>query len=245
MLGVPPAGLGQGAVRQRAVHHKSRGGTGLIAGQPISQADPFTVPGQSFVFSTTGVGRRSRRIVSVADDFTVPAGQRWDLDSVTLFAFQVSQTTPTVTSIRINLWSAAPESRRLTHLRPDRCHSRRSPRVGAAGGAGRVRRPSRIVEFNEHGAAGVCVHGAAGRACGSGVPDPETYWLEWSFEGWIFVVERIRSVGHAAEPGEQSLMRLFNALNSADTRDWSEGGRVRRGASDGRVRELPFVLGGT
>src|SRR3954453_705604 len=79
------------------------GGAGAIAGLPISNADGFTVPGSSFLFSTTGIGATISANTSVADDFTVPVGQTWDLDTLTVYAFQTSQTTATITSVRVNL----------------------------------------------------------------------------------------------------------------------------------------------
>ena len=51
VLGAAPAGLGAVLYDNGPIITNPRGGTGLIAGQPISQADPFTVPGQSFVRS--------------------------------------------------------------------------------------------------------------------------------------------------------------------------------------------------
>src|SRR5436190_8771006 len=69
------------------------GGTGTILGLPISNPDPFTIPGQSFTFYTTGVAATVATNTASAEDFTVPTGQVWDLDSVTLYAFQTSQTT--------------------------------------------------------------------------------------------------------------------------------------------------------
>ena len=53
------------------------GGTGTIAGQPISSADGFNVPGSTFLFSTTGIGATQPNGNAVADDFTVGPGG-WD-----------------------------------------------------------------------------------------------------------------------------------------------------------------------
>ncbi len=81
------------------------GGTGAIAGQPISRPQP--VPNSSLVSTTPGISATTAFGIRVAEDFTVPAGG-WDLDSVKLFAFQSSQTLPTITSAKINLWTSAP-----------------------------------------------------------------------------------------------------------------------------------------
>jgi hypothetical protein len=86
------------------------GGTGAIAGLPISRADGFNIPGSTFLFSTTGVNATNAIGTWLAEDFTVPQGEVWTINTLTFYAFQTSQTTPTVTSIRVNFWDAAPYS---------------------------------------------------------------------------------------------------------------------------------------
>jgi hypothetical protein len=86
------------------------GGTGSIAGLPISRADGFNVPGSTFLFSTTGVNATNAIGTWLAEDFTVPEGESWTISQLTFYAFQTSQTTPTVTSIRVNFWDATPYS---------------------------------------------------------------------------------------------------------------------------------------
>lgn len=224
----------------------SNGGTGAIAGQPISQADPFTVPGQSFIFSTTGVGATVSANVSVAEDFTVPAGG-WDLDRVRLFAFQTSQTTPSVTSIRVNLWTAAPFSAGSPLPRPDPL-----PQPVLAAALVLSAGPGTFIAHRQSTTGTATVRPVFSYSVSlDGLPDggrlnPGQYWLEWSFEGAsspsanVFVplvTPRDAVSGHNA--------RLFNALNSADTRDWFEGreGFVA-GVSEGRAYSLPFTLEG-
>jgi hypothetical protein len=85
------------------------GGTGTIAGQPISNCDGFTVPGSTFNFSTTGVAATVATNTALADDFVVPQGG-WDLDALTIYAFQTSQTTASVTQVHVNLWTETPYS---------------------------------------------------------------------------------------------------------------------------------------
>lgn len=223
------------------------GGTGAIEGQPISQADPFTVPGQTFVFSTTGVGATMSLNVSVAEDFTVPAGG-WDLDRVTLFAFQTSQTAPSVTRVRVNLWTAAPFSAGSPEPRPDPL-----PQPVLASALVLDAGPGTFVAHRQSSTSTATVRPVFSYTVSlDGLPDggrlaAGTHWLEWSFDGAsspsanVFtplVTPRSLVDGHNA--------RLFNALNSADTRDWFEGreGFVA-GVSDGRAYSLPFVLEGT
>lgn len=223
------------------------GGTGPIAGQPISQADPFTVPGQSFIFSTTGIGATISANVSVAEDFTVPAGG-WDLDRVTLFAFQTSQTAPSVTGVRINLWTAAPFSAGSPSPRPDPL-----PQPVLAAAILLDAGPGTFVAHRQSSTSTATERPVFSYTVSlDGLPEggrlgPGTYWLEWSFAGATspsanvftpLVTPRTLIENHNA--------RLFNALNSADTRDWFEGreGFVA-GVSDGRAYSLPFVLDGT
>ncbi|MBX3357331.1 MAG: hypothetical protein KF745_02775 [Phycisphaeraceae bacterium] len=224
------------------------GGTGAIAGLPISQADGFTVPGSTFIFSTTGIGATVPANVSVAEDFTVPAGPGWDLDSVTLFAFQTSQTTPTVTSVRLNLWTAAPFSAGSPAPLPDPLPQPvlSVPLTLAAG-------PGTFVAHRQSPTSTSTVRPVFSYTVSldslpnGGVLAPGTYWLEWSFEGAATPSSNVfvpLVSPRTAVPEHNA--RLFNALNSSDTRDWFEGreGFVA-GESEGRAYSLPFVLGGT
>src|SRR4051812_27319706 len=61
------------------------GGTGAIAGLPISSADPYT----GSTAGTLGFAATVATSTAAAEDFVIPAGiGGWDLDSVTLYAFQ-------------------------------------------------------------------------------------------------------------------------------------------------------------
>jgi len=75
------------------------GGNGSIAACPSAHPDPFTFPGLSrALFYTTGVAATVATNTAAAEDFTVPPGETWDLNSVTLYAFQTGQTSATVPS---------------------------------------------------------------------------------------------------------------------------------------------------
>lgn len=226
------------------------GGTGAIAGQPISQADPFTVPGSSFVFSTTGVAATVATSTAAAEDFTVPAGETWDLDRVTLFAFQTSQTSPTITAVRINLWAAPPHSAGSPAPLPDPLPAPvlREPIVVDAG--------TGIFVAHRQGATGTgtvrpvfAYTVSLNDLPDGGLLNAGTYWLEWAFEGAASPSANVFMP--LVSPRDQIVSpsihnaRLLNALNSADTRDWFEGreGYVA-GQSEGRAYSLPFVLEG-
>lgn len=227
------------------------GGTGSIAGLPISQAESFTMPGSSLTFSTTGVAATVATSTAAADDFTVPEGETWDLASVTLFAFQTSQTTPTITRVRINLWTAAPFS---------------------AGSPAPVPNPlprpvleQPLILDARHGVFVAHRQGSSGTSTvrpvyaytvslddlpEGGLLGPGTYWLEWAFEGASSPSANVfmplvtpRDQAGATLPHNA---RLLNALNSSGTRDWFEGreGFVA-GQSEGRAYSLPFILEGS
>jgi hypothetical protein len=225
------------------------GGTGSIAGLPISQADGFTVPGQSFIFSTTGVGATVSSNTSVADNFVVPAGG-WDLDSVTLFAFQTSQTTPSVTSIHINLWTAAPYSAGSPAPVPDPLPQPvlASPLVLPAGdGRFVAHRESTTGTSTERPVFAYTV--SLDGLPNGGVLAPGEYWLEWSFDGALSPSANVFTPLVTPRGDAFDLnARQYNALDgqASSPRVWFEGreGYVA-GVSDGRGFALPFVLQGS
>jgi hypothetical protein len=227
------------------------GGTGSIAGQPISQADGFTVPGQSFIFSTTGVGATVSQNTSVADNFVVPAGSGgWDLDSVTLFAFQSGQTTPSVTSIHINLWTAAPYSAGSPGPLPDPL-----PQPVLAAALVLPAGPGTFVAQRESTTGTSTVRPVFAYTVslndlpGGGVLGPGEYWLEWSFDGALSSSPTVFTpLVTPRTSAFDTNARQYNSLDGQATspRVWFEGreGFVS-GVTDGRGFALPFVLQGT
>lgn len=224
------------------------GGTGGIAGQPISQSDGYNIPGSQFLFSTSGVGATVLANTAVAEDFTVPAGG-WDLDTLTVYAFQTSQTAASVTQVHVNLWTDTPYSAGSPDAPPVLpqpvlaqslvltagtgtfiCH-RQSPT-----GTSTVRPVfAYTVSLNDLPNAGVLSEGR--------------YWIQWSFLGATspsqnvftpLVTPRTAVTGHNA--------RLLNSIDGSATgpRVWFEGreGFVA-GVQEGRAYELPFELGGS
>jgi len=227
------------------------GGTIGIAGLPISNADGFTIPGQSFTFSTTGVGGSYLYDNALADDFTIPPGETWELGSVKLFAFRSTTTVPAITAVKINLWTAPPFNQFSPLPLPSElptpvlaqalivpvvqgplsCHRQSVTSTT-------TNRPvyEYVVDLSGLGASG---------ELGAG-----TYWLEFAFVNESLalpqnllvplVTPRTAVTGHNA--------RLYNALDGqpASPRAWFEGreGYVA-GVTEGRAYELPFVLSGT
>ncbi len=244
LAAVPPA-LAQPLFTNGPLITQPTGGTGAIAGQPLSNADGFTFPGQTFIFSTTGVGATIPADTSVADDFTV-TGSGWDLDAVTLYCFQTSQTTPTITTITINLWTAPPFSANSPAPVPDPLLA--TPLTLAAG-------PGTFVCHRESPTSTSTVRPVFSYTVSlDGLPNggrlaPGTYWLEWSFNGAAapsqnvfvpLVSPRTAVTDHNA--------RLYNAVDGQPTmpRSWFEGREgYSAGVSEGRAYELPFVLLGS
>lgn len=223
------------------------GGTGSIAGMPISNADGYTVPGSSFVFSTTGTNATAAINTAVAEDFVVDQGG-WRIDALTVYAFQTSQTTATVTRVHVNLWTETPYSAGspdapavlptpvftddlVIDVGPGEfvCH-RQSPTSTST-----VRPVYKYtVPLPQIAALGFLPEGR--------------YWIEWSFVGAsspsqnVFtplVSPRTAVTDHNA--------RLFNSIDGSagGPRVWFEGreGYVP-GQAEGRAYALPFELSG-
>lgn len=225
------------------------GGTGSIAGLPISQAEGFSIPGSSYIYSTTGISASYADNAAVAEDFVVPAGG-WDLDSVTLFAFQTSQTTPTIKTVRINLWNATPYSAGSPPPVPDPLPQPLMPtplELEAGPGTFVCHResPTGTSTVRPVFAYTVSLDGLPN----GGMLEPGEYWLEWSMIGaatptprcWVpLVTPRTEAYNLNA--------RLFNSIDgsSSGPRVWFEG---REGysppESEGRPYALPFILNGT
>lgn len=224
------------------------GGTGSIAGLPISNADGFTVPGSSLIFSTTGTGATVPSNTAVAEDFVVPAGG-WDLDTATFYAFQTSQTTATVTEIRVNLWTDTPYS------------------AGSPGAPAVLPQPVLAQSLVLNPGQGTFVAHRQGPSSTStvrpvfaytvslnGLPDggvlaPGRYWIEWAYVGASTPSQNVFTPlvsPRTAVPEHNA--RLLNSIDgsSAGPRVWFEGreGFVA-GQAEGRAYSLPFILGGT
>lgn len=237
------------------------GGTGAIAGQPLSKAETFPIPGSSLLGTTTGVGAGKVTVggtltqLKAADDFTVPAGT-WDVDAITVYGFQTyssSATTfgQTVTGLHLNLWDTTPYTADSPDLPPG------TP----------IPQPllSIPLSFDVTGQGTFVGHRVSGSSTttvrpiyswtvpvdalpNGGKLDPGTYWLEMGYEGDgpqtdnVFVplvTPRDAVTGHNA--------RLYNVPFSGAPLSWFEG---REGFSaslgvPGRAYALPFEIHGT
>jgi hypothetical protein len=223
------------------------GGTGAIAGQPISNCDGFTFPGQSFVFSTTGVGGAAAYDNALAEDFTVPCGETWIPSTVRLYAFRSSTSVPEVTAVKLNVWTAPPFNVNSPLPHPDPMPTPRLAQaitVPATQGAFVCHRQSATSTSTNRP-----VHEYVVDASGLGEFTEGTYWLEFSFVTTALtlpqnvhvplVSPRTAVTGHNA--------RQYNALDGqpASPRAWFEGREgYQAGVQEGRAFALPFVLEG-
>ncbi|MFM9956994.1 MAG: hypothetical protein ACKVZJ_02885 [Phycisphaerales bacterium] len=224
------------------------GGTGTIAGLPISNADGFTFPGVQGTFVTTGINATVAINTAVAEDFVVTNGG-WKIDALTVYAFQTSQTAPSVTRVHVNLWTETPYS------------------AGSPGAPPVIPTPVFTDDLVIDVAPGQFVAHRQGTTGTSTVrpvfrytvPVPQIaalgflpegrYWIEWSFVGAdlpsrnVFtplISPRTSVINHNA--------RLFNSIDgtAGGPRVWFEGreGFVA-GVTEGRAYELPFELTGS
>lgn len=237
------------------------GGTGPIAGLPISTAENYPLPGSSLNAATTGVAAGTTTIsgqsvqLKAADDFYVPDGN-WDIDAITVYGFQTyssSATTyaQTVTQVMLNLWDQTPYTAASPDLPPG------TP----------IPQPllSVPLSFDVTGQGTLVGHRVSGISTNTVRPvyswtvpadalpnggklAPGHYWLEMSFIGDgpqtdnVFVplvTPRAQNADHNA--------RLFNVPFSGAPLSWFEG---REGFSaslnvPGRAYSLPFELVGT
>jgi hypothetical protein len=59
--------------------------------------------------SVLGFGCRTSLNIRLADDFVIPAGQSWGIESVAVLAYQTgSTTTPTITAASLQIWNGVP-----------------------------------------------------------------------------------------------------------------------------------------
>ncbi len=228
------------------------GGTGAIAGLPISNADGFTVPGSSFIFSTTGVAATVATNTACAEDFTVPAGPGgggWDLDSVTLFAFQTSQTTPTVTQVQFNLWTDTPYNAGSPGAPDPLPQPVLTDPVSVAAGVGTFVCHRESVSSTSTVRPVFSYTVSLNDLPNGGVLAPGHYWLQWSFVGATspsanVFMPLVTPRTSAVDPNA----RLLNSIDGSVSgpRVWFEGreGFVA-GQAEGRPYALPFVLNGT
>jgi hypothetical protein len=224
------------------------GGTGSIAGLPISNADGFNFPGNPFLFSTTGVGATISANTAVAENFTVPASG-WDLDTLTVYAFQTGQTSASVTQIQVNLWNATPFSATSPGAPPVIPQPVLSLPLTLAAGPGTFvahrQSPTGTSTVRPVFSYTVSLDGLPN----AGVLPQGEYWIQWSFLGASSPSANVFTPLVSPRTAAVDLnARLLNSIDgsAAGPRIWFEGreGFVA-GQSEGRAYALPFELGGS
>lgn len=241
------------------------GGTGTIAGQPISQ--PQLVPNSSVPSTIPGISATAALGIKVAEDFSVPAGQTWDVDTLTVYAWQTSSAgaspAPTVTSINVNLWNSAPFDALSPAPRPEPLPQ---PVLPTALSLPVV--SSQFVAFRQSGTTGtstasrpifaytVSLEGLPN----GGVFSPGTYWLEWSMLGNVVagntsatqVVAAIATPRESAPHGLNARQYALGNINGQALTTWFEAREIRyelQGTTNvgffDQPIALPFELNGT
>ena len=141
-------------------------GTGA-GGAAVSQLEsPMT---------TLGAGAQVVNRNRVADDFTIPAGTTWTIDSVRFYCYQTGSTTASsITEVRFRIWNGIPGEPSSTVLFGDTTTNRMTATYWT--GVYRVstdlnntQRPIMAVRANLP---------PGGLVLGEG-----TYWIDWSFKG--------------------------------------------------------------
>jgi hypothetical protein len=78
-------------------------------GGGVGGADESVLQTISLGMTTLGFGHQVFNDNRVADDFTVPVGDTWDITNITFFAYQTgSSTTSTMTAVHFEIWDGMP-----------------------------------------------------------------------------------------------------------------------------------------
>lgn len=178
--------------------------------------------------TTFGFGHSPAGAFRVADNFTVPAGEVWQVDSVFFYAYQTgSTTTSTITAVNVRLWRGAPDSAGSVLVFGDTTTNRmiRTQFSGiyrvadSTTNITNTQRPIMVQTVN-----------LGGTTLTSG-----TYWLDWQTAGSLTSGPWVPPVSIVGQP----------VVPSADARQ-RNAAQVWINLQDGaNPVELPFVLHGS
>jgi hypothetical protein len=224
------------------------GGTGAIAGLPLSKAETYNS------VATPGAAAALAFGTKLAEDFTVPAGG-WDVASFKVFAFQnypSSATTwsQTITKVSLNLWTATP----YTSDSPDLPAGTTIPQPVLA----------QAVSFDVTGQGEFVAHRVSGSSTttvrpvysftlpataftNNGHLDAGTYWLEMQFDGIGATTNNVYVPLVSPRTDAVNLnTRQYAVPLAGIPTTWFEGreGYVNA-ANPGRPYALPFEVVGT
>jgi hypothetical protein len=177
---------------------------------------------------------------SIADDFTVPSGQTWRLDSVRVFGYQTgSTTTSTLNAARIRIWNGRPDSAGAMIIFGD---SSGTAMVGT-GWTGVYRVSSTTLTNTQRPIMFATLN------CGGTIVTQGVYWIEYTLGGTLasgpFTPPKVLP-GRLNPPGQNSRQRTFATNSWAAALDGSTPvgyGFIIRGqnltAISGNSNEIP------
>ena len=193
-------------------------GTGVTAGDPISQPQIYRSTGTGLGLTTAGV---SVRFFRAAEDFFLPAPAVLDTFTImahtTLSSSQAGTKLPVVTSASVNLWNVRPETGNsplfpepvtLTPIASEFVAWRQSAVPGSTNGT----RPIFAYTFSLAGLLGDAVLPAG------------QYWLEWQLDSTV-LSSSARIDTPLVTPRETAFnrnFRLFGVLQSGQPPVWFE-----------------------
>jgi hypothetical protein len=78
-------------------------------GTGVGGADESVLQTTSLLMTTLGFGHQILNDNRIADQFTIPAGETWDITNITFFAYQTgAPTTSTMTAVHVEIRDAMP-----------------------------------------------------------------------------------------------------------------------------------------
>lgn len=135
-------------------------------------ADESQVQNISLTMSTTGFAAYAANY-RMADEFTIPSPAGWQIDTITLYAYQTgSATSSTITSINLRIWDGPPNDPNSTIVFGDTTTNR----LSATSWAGIYRVTQTTVGSTSRP---IMVNTVS---VGTSL-DPGTYWLDWQMAG--------------------------------------------------------------
>ncbi len=177
--------------------------------------------------STFGFGHAVSSGFRVADDFTVPAGPGWMIDTITFFAYQTgSSTTSTINAVNLRIWNGPPGQ----------------PGSSIVFGDTTTNRLSNTAFINAYRVTDTAITGntrpiMADTATVNTYLAPGTYWVDWQTGGTLASgpwAPPVSILGQTAKPGSNGLQY------DPGTATWSP--LLDTGAAT--VQDLPFIIRG-
>lgn len=144
------------------------------AGSGVGGADESVLQSVSQGMNTLGAGHQLLNNNRVADDFTIPVGESWNIENITFFAYQsFSTTTSTMTGVNFQIWDGPPGVGGSTVVFGDTATNR----LTTTGWSG-------IFRVSETTTGTANDRPIMANECDIAVTlDAGTYWLDWQTDG--------------------------------------------------------------